>query len=106
VPLDQLLTLHTAVNRTMRDGSVLGPDERITPLEALKALTINAAIQYREETRKGSLEPGKLADLVILSENPLTVPAAALKTIHVVEMIKEGKTIFREGAETGRLPSR
>ena len=94
VPLDQLFTVHTAVNRTMRDGSVLGPDERITPLEALKALTINAASQYREEARKGTLEPGKLADLVILSENPLTVPAAALKTIHVVETIKEGKTIW------------
>jgi len=106
VPLDQLFTVHTAVNRTMRDGSVLGSDERITPLEALKALTINAAIQYREEARKGSLEPGKLADLVILSENPLTVPAAALETIHVVETINEGKTIFREGAEAGRLQSR
>ena len=94
VPLDQLFTVHTAVNRTMRDGTVLGPDERIKTLEALKALTINAARQYREEAQKGTLEPGKLADLVILSENPLTAPPATLKTIRVVETIKEGKSVY------------
>ena len=94
VPLDQLFTVHTAVNRTMRNGKVLGPAERIRPLEALKALTINAARQYREEARKGTLEPGKLADLVILSENPLTIPSNRLKDIRVVETIKEGQPIY------------
>ena len=58
-----------------------------TALEALKAITINAAIQYSEEGSKGSLEPGKLADLVILDKNPLKVDPMAIKGIKVVETI-------------------
>ena len=50
---------------------------------------------YKEETRKGSLEVGKLADLVILDNNPLTVKPMDIKDIKVIETIKEGKTIFR-----------
>ena len=93
-PLDQLFTIHTAVNRVSRSGRVLGEAERVTPLEALEAVTIDGARQYGEQARKGSIEPGKLADLVILSGNPLTVEPAAIKEIRVVETIKEGKTIW------------
>jgi len=93
-PLDQIFTIHTAVNRVSRSGRVLGEGERVTPLEALEAVTIDGARQYGEQGRKGSLEPGKLADLVILSGNPLTVEPAAIKEIRVVETIKEGKTIW------------
>ena len=96
-PLDQMFVIWTAVNRLSRSGQVIGPDQRITPLEALKAITINAAYQYAEEGSKGSLETGKLADLVILDKNPLTVDPMAIKDIKVVETIKEGKTIFRAG---------
>ena len=84
----------SAVNRISRKGVPNGTDQRITPLEALKAITINAAWQYREEATKGSLEPGKLADLVILSGNPLTVNPMEIKDIKVVETIKEGRTIY------------
>ena len=93
-PLDQMFVLWTAVNRISRGGVVIGPDQRVTPLKALKAITINAAYQYAEEESKGSLEPGKLADLVILDRNPLTVDPMAIKDIRVVETIKEGKTIY------------
>lgn len=93
-PLDQLFTIHTAVNRVTRSGRVLGEGERVTPLEALEAITIDGARQYGEEGRKGSIEPGKVADLVILSGNPLTVEPAAIKEIRVEETIKEGKTIW------------
>lgn len=93
-PIDQLFVLWSAVNRVSREGEVIGPDERISPLEALKALTINPAYWYREEETKGSLEPGKLADLVILDKNPLTVDPMTIKDIKVVETIKEGKTVF------------
>lgn len=73
---------------------MLGPDQRVDAATALKALTINAAYWYREEATKGSLEPGKLADLVILDKNPLTVEPMTIKDIKVLETIKEGKTIY------------
>jgi predicted amidohydrolase YtcJ len=94
-PLDQMFVVWTAVNRISRSGEVIGPDQRITPMEALKAITINAAYQYSEEKSKGSLESGKLADLVILDKNPLKVAPMSIKDIKVVETIKEGKTIYK-----------
>lgn len=94
VPIDQMMTVWSAVNRKMRNGEVLGPDERIAPIDAIKAITINAAYQYFEENSKGSIEPGKLADLVILDKNPLKVPPDDIKHIKVVETIKEGRTIY------------
>lgn len=97
-PIDQLFTVWTAVNRVARSGAVIGPEERVTPLEALEALTIDAARQYREEDRKGSLEPGKLADLVILSADPCAVEPLAIREITVIETVKEGKTVWRREA--------
>ena len=100
-PLDQIFTIHTAVNRTTRSGGTLGPDERIGPLEALEAITIDGARMYGEEATKGSIEPGKLADLVVLSANPLTVPPATIKDIRVEETIKEGRTAWLRTPEDG-----
>jgi predicted amidohydrolase YtcJ len=57
-------------------------------------VTATAAYQLKEEKMKGTLEPGKLADLVILDRNPLKVEATAIKDIVVVETIKEGRTVF------------
>lgn len=94
-PINQMWTIWSAVNRISRAGVLNGPDQRITPLQALEAITINAAYQYREEASKGSLEPGKLADMVILDRNPLTVDPMSIKDINVVETIKEGKSIYR-----------
>src|SRR5208283_1317642 len=94
-PLDQMFVMWTAVNRISRNGVVIGPDQRVTSLEALKAITINAAYQYREEKFKGSLENGKIADLVILDQNPLKVDPMAIKDIKVVETVKDGKTIYK-----------
>jgi hypothetical protein len=87
--------LWSAVNRVSREGEVVGSDQRITPLEALKAQTIWAAEQYDEQDRRGSLEPGKIADLVILDRNPLKVEPMAIREIKVVETVKEGKTIYK-----------
>jgi predicted amidohydrolase YtcJ len=94
-PLDQIFTMHTAVNRVSRSGQAIGADERITPLEALEAVTIDGARLYGEQGKKGSIEVGKLADFAILSGNPLTVPPTAIEKIHVVETIKDGKTVWR-----------
>lgn len=95
VALPNLMQVMSAtVNRVSRSGKVMGPDERLTPLEALKAITIWGAYQHFEEKTKGSLEVGKLADMVILDRNPLTVDPITIKDIKVVETIKEGKTVY------------
>ena len=94
-PIDQMLVVWSAVNRLSRDGKSIGPDECITPYQALQAITSWSAYQYFEEGRKGTLTPGKLADLVILDQNPLKVDPKAIKDIRVVETIKEGNTIYR-----------
>lgn len=94
-PLDQMFMMWSAVNRISRGGQVIGADQRATPLEALKAMTINVAEQYGEQGSKGSLEVGKLADLVILDQNPLKIDPLKIKDIRVVETIKEGKTIYQ-----------
>lgn len=93
-PLNPLFMVWTAVNRLSRGGTIIGTDERISPVQALKAITINAAYQFFEESEKGSLEAGKVADLVILDKNPLTVAAGEIDTIQVIETIKAGKTIY------------
>lgn len=92
---DMLETVWCAVNRVTKRGAVLGPQERVPVLDALRAVTINAAYQYFEEGSKGSLRPGKRADLVILEEDPLKVPPMHLRDIRVLETIKDGKTIYR-----------
>ena len=93
-PLDQLFLLWTATNRITRSGKILGAGERISPWEGLKATTINAAYQHKQEAIKGSIAVGKLADFVVLDKNPLTVELDAIKDIRVLETIKEGQTIY------------
>jgi predicted amidohydrolase YtcJ len=94
-PIDQMMVVWTAVNRVSRNGEVIGADERISPYQALQAITTNAAYQYFEEDKKGTLEKGKLADLVILDNNPLKVDPMRIKDIKVLETIKEGTSIFK-----------
>ena len=86
---------HTAVNRASRSGKIIGPDERVSPYVAFKAMTDWAAWQYFEEASKGTLEKGKLADFVILERDPLRVEATAIKDVKIVETIKEGRSIWR-----------
>ena len=94
IEADMLETIWCAVCRTTRSGVVLGPQERLQPLDALRAVTVNAAYQYFEEGSKGSLAPGKRADLVILDRDPLQVPHQQLRDIKVLQTIKDGETIF------------
>ena len=82
------------VNRTSRSGSVVGPDERVTPYEAMKMITLWGAEQFGEQAMKGSIKEGKLADFVVLSGNPLTVDPATINQIQVLETIKEGETVW------------
>ena len=87
-------TIWCAVNRVTREGVLLGGEERITPYEALKAVTINAAAQYFEEGEKGSIRAGKRADLVILDRSPLTCPPEEIRRIRVLRTIKAGETVY------------
>ena len=93
-PIDPLFTIWTAVNRESRSNRVIGEDQRISAYQALQAITQNAAYQYFEEDLKGTLTPGKLADFVILDNNPLTVDPQSIKDIKVMQTIKQGNTVF------------
>ncbi|MFG0606984.1 amidohydrolase [Vibrio mimicus] len=101
VALPNSMRVYSAtVNRISRTGRVLGPKQKASALDGLKAQTLWAATQYKEENNKGSLEVGKLADLVILSENPLKVASEKLADIQILETIKEGKTVYKSNEQT------
>ena len=104
-PLDQMMMLWSAVNRVSRAGAEVGPGQRVTPFEGLKTMTDWAAEQYGEADRKGTLEVGKLADLVILDKDPVDVDPAMIKDIKIVETIKEGETIYPASLSTAKPPS-
>lgn len=93
---DMLETIWCAVNRRTRGGVLLGAEERIPVMEALKAVTINAAYQYSEENEKGSLRAGKQADMVILDKNPLEAAPDELRNIKVLRTIKAGETVYQD----------
>ncbi len=96
-PVSPLFCVFAAVNRVTIGGEVLGPEFRLTPEEALRGVTIDAPWQTFDEKIKGSIEPGKLADFTILSENPLTVSPERIKDIKVKEVIIGGKSVYRAG---------
>jgi predicted amidohydrolase YtcJ len=94
VPPDIMRLIWSAVNRRSRTNDIIGPEQTISPLEALKAVTLYAAYQAFEETSKGSIEVGKRADFAILSANPLTADPMMIKDIEVLKTVKDGKVIF------------
>jgi predicted amidohydrolase YtcJ len=91
---DSMRVLDATVTRRTRSGDILGPAQRVDVMTALKAMTLWAAYQQFEEDSKGSIEVGKLADLVILSDDPTAVAPDDIEAIRVTETIKEGATIF------------
>ena len=88
-------TIWCAVNRKTKQGIILGTDERISVIEAIKAVTVNSAYQYFEESNKGSIKEGKKADLIVVDKNPLKVDSDELRNIKVLETIKDGQTIYK-----------
>ncbi|MEG0215769.1 MAG: amidohydrolase [Hungatella sp.] len=91
---DMLHSVWCAVNRVTRNGGLLDPQQVCSVYDALKAVTINAAYAYYEEDSKGSIREGKVADLVILDQNPLTVEPMKIRDIRVLATIKDGKTVY------------
>ena len=93
-PMLPLQAVWSQVFRTTYGGDVLGPDQRIGVMDALRAVTIDAAWQVFQEGNRGSLEPGKYADLVVLSGNPLEEPMT-LRDLEVEQTLIGGATIYR-----------
>ena len=94
VPMEPLRLVWSAVNRRSASGRSIGQAERISPMQALRSVTIDAAFQHFEDEIKGSLEPGKLADLVVLSGSPLDDPEH-IDAIHVLETVVGGESVYR-----------
>jgi len=92
--IDRLSVAWTAVNRVTSGGKELGTEQRITPFEAFCSVTADAAWQNFEEDRKGTLETGKLADLEVLSDDPLAIDPMKIRDIQVLETIKDGLSIY------------
>jgi predicted amidohydrolase YtcJ len=91
---DSMRILDATVTRRSRSGDIIGPEHRVDVMTALRAMTIWPAYQHFEEGQKGSIEPGKLADFVVLSDNPMAVDPETLDQLLFVKTVKEGETIF------------
>ena len=95
LPPNMFETIWCAVTRQTKEGTILGEGERISVLEAIKAVTLYSAYQYFEEDKKGSIREGKIADLIIVDKNPLKVPVSQIPNITILETIKEGVSLFQ-----------
>ena len=92
---DMFRTIWCSVNRITLNGVTIGEDEKISVLDAIKAVTINSAKQYFEDDKKGSLEKGKLADIIIIDKNPLEINPLDLYKIKILETIKSGEVLYK-----------
>ena len=97
-PYHPFLGMWIAVTRRTVDGSVLNPEQRIDRLEALRMWTLNGAYLTFEEELKGSIEPGKLADLIVISKDYLACPAEEIKDIEVLLTVVGGKVVYQSEA--------
>jgi predicted amidohydrolase YtcJ len=86
---------YASVSRRLKDGSVFYPDQRMSREEALRTYTLNGAYAAFEENLKGSLAPGKLADITVLSKDIMTVPEDEIPTAQIVYTIVGGKVMYK-----------
>ena len=91
---DSMRVLDATVTRRSRSGDIIGPAQRVDVITGLKSMALWPAYQVFEESKKGSIEVGKLADFVILSNDPTAIDPETIDTLKVVETIKEGETVF------------
>ncbi|MBO4318786.1 MAG: amidohydrolase [Mailhella sp.] len=93
-PIDALLSVWSAVTRQTAHGNVLGPGQCISVEDALRAVTIWGAVQHHEESIKGSLEPGKFADMVILDQDPTRIDPSTIRRIPIAATIVGGRLVY------------
>jgi predicted amidohydrolase YtcJ len=94
IPTDPLRDIGVCVVRKTWSGKEIAPEERISVMDAIRLHTIDAAYAEFAEATKGSIEPGKLADLTVLAEDPLTVPPSHIKDIQVDYTVVDGKIVY------------
>ena len=94
-PVDPMACFYATVTRKMKDGTAFFPDQRMTREEALRSYTLNGAYAGFEEALKGSLTPGKLADITVLDRNILTCPEEEIPSAKVVYTIVGGKILYK-----------
>jgi len=94
-PYEPMMAIQSMVTRKDPDGNVWGPSQRITVDQAMKVCTMNGAYASFEEHIKGSLTPGKLADVVVLADDPHKVDPDSIKHIGIVRTILGGKTMYQ-----------
>ncbi len=99
--VDPIASYYASVSRKLRDGSVFFPDQRMSRMEALESYTINAAFAGFEEDLKGSLTPGKLADVTVLSKDILTIPEDEIPSAEVVYTIVGGEVKYSRASAAG-----
>jgi predicted amidohydrolase YtcJ len=97
IPPDPVSGLYAAVSRSTETGKSLLDEERISPFEALKMYTRNAAYVSFEETEKGTLSPGYAADLIVLTGNPLELAPEKLWDLDVALTVINGENVWRKG---------
>lgn len=93
--VDPIACFYASVSRKLKDGSVFFPDQRMSREEALRSYTVNNAYSAFEETSKGSLVPGKLADVTVLSKDILTIPEDEIPKAQVDYTIVGGKVMYQ-----------
>lgn len=97
--ISAIASYYATVSRVMKDGNAFYPEQRLTRMEALETYTSKAAFAAFEEDIKGSLTPGKLADIVVLSKDILTIPEAEIPSTDVVYTIVGGRVMYEKGAD-------
>jgi predicted amidohydrolase YtcJ len=94
-PYPPLMGIHALVNRRTKSGQRIGPSQEISVIEALKLYTVNAAYHQFDEAKLGSIEEGKLADMVVLGEDILTIPIERIKDIPIDMTIIDGRVVYQ-----------
>jgi len=97
-PYNPFFGMWMAITRKTRDGAALGPDQAVTREQALRMWTLNGAWMTFEEKTKGSIEPGKLADMVVISNDYLHCPVDAIKDIEALMTVVGGQVVYRANA--------
>jgi hypothetical protein len=99
--VNPVASYYATVSRRTKDGTVFFPEQRMSRMEALQSYTINGAYAAFEEDIKGSLTPGKLADITVLSKDIMTIAEEEIPSTEVVYTIVGGKVVYNRNDQGG-----